>query len=109
MKDANSLECQGTDGRLVGSAFCALLPVVGPCPERFVDGLARPLDKGLTQKPRALPAPVHPTLLAAALDHGRDARVFLQVFGFRKAFTLLAESGEQTGRQMRTGARQGRK
>ena len=67
-----------------------------------LDGLARPFDEGLAQERRALPAPVHPALLAAALGNRRDAGVLLQFISAFEAVTLLAKRSQQARRQMRT-------
>src|ERR1700688_1147249 len=58
--------------------------------------------QGLAQECRALPAPVHPALLAAALGDRRDARVLLQFISALETVTLLAECSQQARRQMRT-------
>src|SRR5579863_4161773 len=102
VEDPYPLERQCPDGGLIRTALCSLLPVVGARPERFVDGLARPFDEGLAQEFRALPAPVHPALLAAALGDRRDAGVLLQFISALEALTLLAECSQQARRQMRT-------
>ncbi len=102
VEDPYPLERQCPDGGLIRTALCSLLPVVGARPERFFDGLARPFDEGLAQEFRALPAPVHPALLAAALGDRRDAGVLLQFISALEALTLLAECSQQARRQMRT-------
>src|SRR6202521_287340 len=78
VEDPYPLERQRPHGGLIRAALRSLLPVIGARPERFVDGLARPFNEGLAQECRALPAPVHPALLAAALGDRGDAGVLLQ-------------------------------
>src|SRR5512141_1320581 len=89
----------------MGTAFVPLLSIVGAGPERFVDGLPRPLDKGLAQERWTLPSPMHPALLATALGDRRDAGIFLQLIGPLESLALLPESCEQSWRQMRAGTR----
>jgi hypothetical protein len=50
IEDANPFECECSNGSLVGCSFFALLGIVSAGPERFVDGLAGPFNKGLAQK-----------------------------------------------------------
>src|ERR1700730_9561910 len=102
VEDPYPLERQRPHGGLIRAALRSLLPVIGARPERFVDGLACPFDKGLAQEGRTLPAPVHPALLAAALGDRGDARVLLQFIGALEAVMLLAECSQQARRQMRT-------
>src|ERR1700686_5342950 len=102
VEDPYPLERQRPHGGLIRAALRSLLPVIGARPERFVDGLACPFDKGLAQEGRTLPAPVHPALLAAALGDRGDARVLLQFIGALEAVTLLAECSQQARRQIRT-------
>src|SRR6202051_2518900 len=104
--DPDPLERQGPHGNLVRTTLRALLPVVGAGPERLVDRLARPFHKGLTQELRALPAPVHPALLATALSHWGNAGVLLHFIRPVEAVALLAESSKQARRQLGTGTRQ---
>src|SRR5450759_2983643 len=55
-------------GGLMSATLIAVLAVEGARPKGLVDRLGGPFDKGLTKKGGALPAPVHPALLAAALS-----------------------------------------
>src|SRR6267154_5782975 len=106
VQDPDPLERQGAHGRRMRAAPGTLLPVVGAGPEGFIDGLPRPFDERLAQELRALPAPVHPALLAAALGHRGNAGVLLQCIRPVEAFALLAKGREQAWRQLGTGARQ---
>lgn len=54
-------------------AFGALHGVVGAGPERMWNGLGGVFMKGLAKEPGTEVAPADPSLLAAALDHRRDA------------------------------------
>jgi|SRR5471030_3553217 len=45
------------------------MPIVVAYPLRLVDGLARPLDKCLANKGRALPSPVYPPPFPTSLRH----------------------------------------
>src|ERR1700694_3405782 len=80
-----------------------------PTKRRYVrwpsSGLCGPFHKGLPDKLRALPPPVHPMLLAAAFGDGGNAGVLLQFIGAPEALALFAEGGEQPWRQVWTGAR----
>ena len=87
------------------TALRSLLPVVSAGPERFVDGLGCPFDERLAQELRALPAPVHPALLAAAFGHGGNAGVPLQFISPVEAVALLAKGREQARRHLGAGAR----
>jgi hypothetical protein len=106
VQDPDPLERQGSDGSLVRTAPRTLLPIVGAGPERPVDRLCRPLHERLAQELRALPAPVHPALLAAALGHRGNAGVLLQFIRPVEAVALLAEGSEQARRQLKADARQ---
>src|SRR5210317_1405320 len=77
VEDADPLERQSAYSGLVGTAFIALLSIVSAGPERLVDRLSGPLDKGLSQEGRALPSPMDPMLLTAPLGHRRNTRVLL--------------------------------
>ncbi len=105
VKNADPLEGQRTYRGLVGAALVALLPIVETSPEGFVNGLAGPFHKGLPDKRRALPAPVHPTLLATAFRDGCNAGVLLEFIGAHEALALFAEGREQSWRQVWTGSR----
>lgn len=97
MQEAYPLEGQGSHGYLMRAALGALLAIEGAGPEGLVDGLCRPFHDGLAHEGRALPTPVHPALLAAALRNRRDARVALQLLGAGEAFALFAEAASRRG------------
>ena len=96
-EDADPFEGQGAHGRLVRLAFIALLLIIDLCPEGMPCGFRRPLHKRLSQELWTLEAPVDPGLLAAAFRHRRNARIFLEVVGGGKAFSLFAEGDEEAG------------
>jgi len=48
VEDTDPFERQGAYSRLIGTAFIALLSIVGASPERLVNRLSSPLDKGLS-------------------------------------------------------------
>ena len=98
---ADPFERQGTQSGLVGAALRSLLTVECTGPERLIDCLSRPLNERLAKEGRALPAPVHPMFLAAALRDRRDAGIPLQFRGVLEAITLLAEGGKQPGSELR--------
>ena len=50
VKYSDPLESQRTHGDLVRAPLLTLLPIVSAGPERFVDSLSRPFDKGLAQE-----------------------------------------------------------
>ena len=59
------------------TSLVSLLSIIEAGPVRLVNGLCRPLDKGLPQEGRTLPAPVYPVLVATALGDRRDTGVSL--------------------------------
>ena len=73
----------------------ALLSIVNAGPERTVDGLCSPFDKGLSYKGGTRPAPMHPGGFAAALGDRCDAGVTLHFAGIQKAFAVFPEGDEK--------------
>src|SRR5579864_2686563 len=65
-------------------------------PERTRDRLPGPLDHALTGKGGALPSPMHPGFLSAALGDRGDTGALLELGGVGVAIALLAEGGEQS-------------
>ena len=116
MDDPDPLEGQRTDGGVVALAALLLLLVVGPRPGRVRDGVLGVLVEGLAQELRAVPAPVRPAALAAALDDGRDPGIGLHVLrggmpgavGSKRAQQARREGGSctrQAFEQKRVGVR----
>src|SRR5262249_50023328 len=85
VKDANPLKGERAQGRVVGRAASALLVVEGARPEGLRDGLAGPLDEGLSSELGGNEAPVDPSGLAAALGDWSDTGVFLDGVGAGEA------------------------
>ena len=55
--------------------FCALLPVVGPCPERFVDGLAGPRQRSDAETSGTASASAPNTFCRCARSRARCPRI----------------------------------
>ena len=85
VQDADPLEGERAQGRLVAHAAGPAALVEGLRPEGAREGLWDPFHEGLAQKGRAGPAPVDPGLVAASFGDGSDARVLLQRGGVGKA------------------------
>ncbi len=73
IQDAYPFVGKCADGGLMSATLIAVLSVKRARPKGLVDRLGGPFDKGLAKKGGALPAPVHPALLAAALRDRRNA------------------------------------
>jgi hypothetical protein len=69
--------------------------IIGTGPEGVADGVGRPLDEGLAQKCRALPAPVDPGLVAAAFGHRGNPGVCLERISCGVAVAWFADGGEE--------------
>src|SRR4051812_15630974 len=106
MKDSDPLESESTQSGLVASAAGSARFVEGFCPEGARDGLADPLDEGLTQEGWAGVAPVHPAFVAAALGDGRDTGILLQGCGVGKALASFTEGNEEPRSKSRHSAGQ---
>jgi len=89
-----------SDSGLVGAAFIALLATVSAGPERLVDRLSGPLDKGLSQEGRALPSPMDPMFLTAPLGHRRNTSVLLQCCRAGITLALFTEGNQQSVRSL---------
>src|SRR5262249_61259843 len=81
----------------MGFPLVALLLVINPCPEGMPNRLRRPLHKCLSEKCRALKAPVNPRLFTAACGHRGNPSVLLQFNGRDIAFALLAKGDQEAG------------
>ena len=105
-EDANPFEGQGAEDDVVAFAFGFHVLVIrfGPC--GVDDSLASPLDKGLAQEARGMPAPMDPSLAAALLDDRGESAILLQAPGVRVERAVLAESDQQPGLERLAGARQ---
>ena len=104
--DPDPFERQRTDGGVVALAALLLLLVVGPRPGRVDDGAFGELVEGLAQELRAVPAPMRPAALAAALDDRRDPGIGLHVLGRGVPGAVGAERGQQARRECGAGAGQ---
>ena len=98
VEDADLLGRQGAYSSLIGTAFITLLSIVSAGPERLVDRLGGPLDKGLSQQCRALPSPVESILFTAPLGHRRNTRVLLYCSCASETLALFTEGYQQSGR-----------
>jgi len=96
VEDANPLEGEGAQSGLVAHAAGATAVVEGFRPERARDGLSNPLDEALADEGGAAPAPVDPSLVAAAFGDWGDAGVLLKCGGVWEAFPALAEGDEES-------------
>jgi len=97
VQDADPLEGQGAEGSLVAGAASSVRLVEGFRPEGAGDGLGGPLHEGLPDEFAAAIAPVHPSLVAAALHDRSDAGALLERRGCREAVAVLAEGHQRRG------------
>jgi len=105
-QDANPFEGESAEDGLPGDAAGAPALVEGLGPEATGDRLASPLDEGLAEESGGDEAPAGPRLVAAALDHRRDAGAFLNPSGVGETVPVLAEDFEESRCQRRTAAGQ---
>src|SRR5687768_17127649 len=106
MQDANPLECESTQGGLVGAAARAVAFVECLRPEGARDGLTDPLDEALSLEGGASGAPVDRSGVSAALGDGGDTDKLLQRGGVWEALAPLAKRGEQAWSECGAGARE---
>ena len=78
----------------------ALVAIEEHGPFALADGFRGVLDERLAQELWAVPAPVDPFLLAAALDHWRHTRVGAEFHCRLVAFAVSAERNHQTRGQL---------
>lgn len=99
IQDPAPFERQGAHSGWMRTPLSALLTLVNAGPERTIDRLPGPLDQALARKGGALPAPMHPGFLSAALGDRGNTGALLELRGVGIAIALLAEGGEQSRRQ----------
>ena len=105
-EDADPLEGERPQDRLVVLARPLLLAVVGLGPRTFGHGLAGPFHEGLAQEDRGVPAPVDPELMTTLHFDRGDAGILLQAGRIGIAGPIRPEGDEQPRRQRRAGPRQ---
>jgi hypothetical protein len=75
----------------------------------MANGFSGPFDEGLSQEGGALPAPMDPGFVAAAVYHRRDARILLECIRGSGAFPLFTKRDAEAGGKDGASAWQGGK
>jgi len=101
--DADPLESQRPDRRVVVFAAAFLLLIVEARPLAECDRMAGPCVERLAEKLRTSPAEVNPFGLAAPLHNWCDATEFRHLAGRGIAIAQRTESGQEARGQGRTG------
>src|SRR6185369_2769323 len=104
-EDADPLEGERADGRVVPLAFASLFFVERPRPITASDRATRPLMKGLPDELGTCPSPVNPNALATALRHGRNPTKRSQTVGAVESIAHRSHGCYQTRFQRRSGSR----
>jgi hypothetical protein len=99
IQNADPLERQDPQRRLVRTAARPVSFVEGLGPEGSGNGLGHPLDEGLAEEGRAGVAPMDPAFVATALGDRSDTGVLLEGGGVRESLAVLTKRHEQAWRE----------